>query len=432
VTATFLFFPEAAFGPTNNCVGIGKVLIRRGHRVVFVVEESFAGTLAAQGFEERLVRLAPPPDTPEVPGQFWKDFVRDTSPTFRRPTIEALEGFIRPTFEALCDGARYVDRRLAEVLDEVDPDVVIEDNVVSFPAILASGRRWVRMMSCNPLELPDPALPPVFSGYPTEDRAQWEEFREESQRVLGQLHAEFDQTCRELGAPGLRAGEFIHRSEWLNFSLFPSELDYPRSEPLPASWHGLQASVRDATDDWMVPSEFGDPALPLVYFSLGSLGSADLPLMRQLVDALAQTRCRVIVSKGPLHDQLELPDTMIGAEYLPQISVLPIVDAVITHGGNNTVTECLYFGKPMVVLPLFWDQPDNAQRIAETGYGVRLRTYEAGAAELSTALDTVLTSQEMSARLTALSRRLQSAPGTARAADLLESLLPPDQRKSDR
>ena len=45
-----MFFPEGAYGPTNNCVGIGDVLRRRGHRVVFIVEESFAGTLEAQGF----------------------------------------------------------------------------------------------------------------------------------------------------------------------------------------------------------------------------------------------------------------------------------------------------------------------------------------------------------------------------------------------
>jgi UDP:flavonoid glycosyltransferase YjiC (YdhE family) len=64
---TIVFFPEGAFGPTNNCVGIGNVLKERGHRVVFVVEESFAGTLEAKGFEEATMRLAPPPEEPEVP-----------------------------------------------------------------------------------------------------------------------------------------------------------------------------------------------------------------------------------------------------------------------------------------------------------------------------------------------------------------------------
>src|SRR6185437_7895828 len=95
--ATIAFFPEGAYGPTNNCVGIGDVLRRRGHRVVFIVEESFAGTLEAQGFEERLMRLTPPPLDDEVPGQFWKDFIRDTAPVFRKPTIEQLGEFIAPT-----------------------------------------------------------------------------------------------------------------------------------------------------------------------------------------------------------------------------------------------------------------------------------------------------------------------------------------------
>lgn len=56
---TIVFFPEGAFGPTNNCIGIDDVLRRRGHRAVFIIEESFAGTLEAQGFEERLMRLTP-------------------------------------------------------------------------------------------------------------------------------------------------------------------------------------------------------------------------------------------------------------------------------------------------------------------------------------------------------------------------------------
>ena len=102
--ATIVFFPEGAYGPTNNCVGIGDVLRRRGHRVVFIVEESFAGTLEAQGFEERLMRLGPPPEQEEEPGQFWKDFIRETAPVFRKPTIEQLGEFIAPTFQALWTG----------------------------------------------------------------------------------------------------------------------------------------------------------------------------------------------------------------------------------------------------------------------------------------------------------------------------------------
>ena len=100
MSKTFIFFPEGAFGPTNNCVGIGDILRKRGHRVVFIIEESFAGTLEEKGFEERLMRLQPASagEAEEDPGQFWKDFIRDTSPVFRRPTIEQLEGFIAPTF----------------------------------------------------------------------------------------------------------------------------------------------------------------------------------------------------------------------------------------------------------------------------------------------------------------------------------------------
>src|SRR5439155_5231971 len=101
--ATVAFFPAGAYGPTNNCVGIGDVLRSRGHRVVFIVEESFAGTLERQGFEERLMRLGPPPEAEEEPGQFWKDFIRETAPVFRKPTIEQLGAFIAPTFEALVD-----------------------------------------------------------------------------------------------------------------------------------------------------------------------------------------------------------------------------------------------------------------------------------------------------------------------------------------
>jgi MGT family glycosyltransferase len=413
---TIVFFPEGAYGPTNNCVGIGRVLLERGARVVFVVEESFAGTLEAQGFEEALMRLKPPPEVEEVPGQFWKDFVRETAPEFRKPTIDQLETFILPVWRELVDGARYVDERLREIFGVLEPDVIVQDNVVAFPAVQASGRPWVRIVSCNPLELKDPALPPTFSGYPTGDPAGWPEFHARYRELHAPLQAELSAFCEERGAPPLPELEFVHESPFLDLYLYPAELDYDRSRPLGAHWQRLDSCVRTVEEGFEAPPGDGS----LVYVSLGSLGSADVELMNRLVAALAETPFRCVVSKGPQHELIELAPNMMGAEFLPQPAILPHVGLVITHGGNNTVTEAIHFGKPMIVLPLFWDQYDNAQRVAECGFGVRLPTYEFEDEQLHEAIDRLLATENP--RLADASARLQASPGTLRAADLIQAV----------
>jgi MGT family glycosyltransferase len=390
---------------------------RRGHRVVFIVEESFAGTLAAKGFEERLMRLGPPPAVPEAPGQFWKDFVRDTAPVFRTAPRDQLEGFIAPTWQALVDGARYVDDRLAEIIGELAPDVVVQDNVCAFPALPACGRPWVRIMSCNPLELRDPALPPVFSGLASEDRSGWATFEAEYARTVGPLQRDFSAWCVERGAPPLPGIDMIHESPWLNLALYPDELDYVRHEPPAPTWHRLQTCVRATDEPWTGAERDGRA---LVYLSLGSLGSADLELMQRLVALLADTPHRYVVSTGPRHDEYALAPNMSGAEFLPQTSVLPHVDAVITHGGNNTVTESMWFGLPMIVLPIFWDQHDNGQRVHERGHGIRLPTYALTAEALTGALQRVLGDPALRGRAAAAGERLRALPGTVRAAELIE------------
>ena len=366
------------------------------------------------------MRLKPSPEVPEEPGQFWKDFIRDTAPEFRKSTLDQLSTLIRPIWSELIDGAIFVNGRLKEIFEEVRPDVIVQDNVVAFPAVPASGVPWVRIASCNPLEIKDPALPPAFSGLPLADRSEWDAFRQAYRVLHADLHRSFNAFVQGQGAPPLPDGEFIHESPYLNLYNYPAELDYPRSRPLPERWQRLESCVRTPESAFAVPDSWGEGKV--IYLSLGSLGSADTVLMQRLIDLLASSQHHVVVSLGPQHHSLKMAENMVGAEFVPQTAVLSQVDLVITHGGNNTVTESMHFGKPMIVLPLFWDQHDNAQWVDETGFGAHLRPYSFTDQEFYAAIDRLLGDERLHSRLRGISLRLQQHPGTTRAAALIQQL----------
>jgi UDP:flavonoid glycosyltransferase YjiC (YdhE family) len=291
---------------------------------------------------------------------------------------------------------------------------------------MASGRPWVRIVSCNPIELRDPLIPPFSSGYPVDDRSDWPAFLAEYRRAHADMWADFDAFCRDHGAGGLADGElgpdFMHESPWLNLYSYPAEADYERANPLGPTWHRLDSTVRAPESDWQPPGHLADRPGALIYLSLGSLGSADVGLMQRLVDLLGGTNHRVIVSKGPLADQITLHENMTGEGFLPQPAILPLVDLVITHGGNNTVTEAFHHGKPMIVLPLFWDQVDNAQRVDETGFGRRFPAYDFEDGEFLGAIDSLLEDRALHDRMAAMSARIKGTSGTVRAADLIEGV----------
>ena len=423
---TILFMPESAYGPTNQCIGIGKVLLERGHRVVFAAEASWSGKLKALGFEEDLVDLAPPADSDveQDAGQFWKDFIRDTSPEFRKPTIDQLSTFMLPTWQALIDGAKYCEPQLKEIIARVKPDVVVEDNVLCFPALMTAGVPFIRIVSCNPLEITGSNIAPAYSGHPANDRTQWDAFRAEYDRTHRSTWTDFNEWVIEQGAAPLPDLQFIHESTAANLYVFPKEADYVDVRPLNSTWHRMDSSVRETDQDFALPALASSrpDGSALIYLSLGSLGSADVDLMKRLVDVLGRTPHRFIVSKGPQHEDFELADNMIGMEFLPQTKVIPQVDLVITHGGNNTTTESLHFGKPMILLPLFWDQYDNAQRMDELGFGVRLSTYAFTDQDMLDALEKLLGDDELRARMTKIGALIRERDGLRAGADIIEAV----------
>ena len=421
---TVLFLPESAYGPTNQCIGLGHLLLQRGHRVVFASESSWAGRLAPLGFEEQLVDLAAPdPDAgDEDAGQFWTDFIAETAPEFRKPTVEQLETFIRPTHQALIDGAMYCEPALKRIIEEVRPDVLVEDNVVLFPALATSGAPFVRIVSCNPLEMPGERIPPALSGLPMVDPASWQPWRQELERSHKEMWEAFNAWVVEQGADPLPYLEFMPSDNAANIYVYPEEADYVAERPLDDSWHRIDSSVRLTEEDYTLPPEVAErpEGSGLVYLSLGSLGGADVELMRRLVAALADSPHRFVVSKGPQADKIELAANMVGEQTLPQTTVIPQVDLVITHGGNNTTTESLHFGKPMVLLPLFWDQYDNAQRMDELGFGIRLATYEFTPEEINGAIDRLLDDRDLRRRMDEMGQRIRAREGLRRGADIIE------------
>jgi MGT family glycosyltransferase len=427
---TIMFWPESAYGPTNQCIGLADILRDRGHTIVFAAESSWAGKLAPLGFIEELVDLAEPAAeaTDEDAGKFWTDFIAETAPEFRKPTVDQLESFIQPTYQALIDGAKYSEPRLREIVATHHPDVIVEDNVVLFPALTTAGVPFVRIVSCSPLEVSGDDVPPPFSGLPSADRAEWDAYRAEFDRVHRPMWSEFNDWVQSLGAAPLPDLEFMPRgggaSKGANLYVYPAEADYVDVRPLDGSWTRMDSSVRETDDDYVVPVEVADRPddSALIYLSLGSLGGADVDLMRRLVDVLGTTRHRFIVSKGPQADQIVLPDNMIGAQMLPQTKVIPQVDLVISHGGNNTTTETLHFGKPLIVLPLFWDQYENAQRMDELGLGVRLDTYAFADAELIAAVERLLADADLRSRLAEMGAAIRGRDGLRTGADVIEQV----------
>ena len=153
------------------------------------------------------------------------------------------------------------------------------------------------------------------------------------------------------------------------------------------------------------------------------MGAADVMNMKRLVNILSKSKHRFIVSKGPLSDDYSLADNMWGEGSVPQIQVLPLVDLVITHGGNNTTTETFYFGKPLIVMPLLADQYDNAQRVHDKGFGIRLDAYQCSEEELLNAIESLLNNKELNEKLIKISQRIQTDNSLAKLPQMIEKLV---------
>jgi MGT family glycosyltransferase len=425
--ARIAFFPEAAFGPALNSVGIAQACQKLMHEVHFLTDPGMSGVYAGYGFPEHLVNMSEPM-APEAMAKYWSDFIDGHIPNFNKTPYEQIDNYVKDCWEAIVSTSVWAEKELPDILAKLKPDLVCVDNVVLFPAIKRYARErkkpWVRIISCSENEIPDPDIPPHLSGCGEKDKACFKAYEERFKEVVKPIHKKFNAYLEECGEQPYPLGQFFEPSPYLNLLLYPEPAAFKRHHPLdPARFQYLEGCVREEKP-YSVPVFGANNDKPLLYVSFGSLGTGDVATLKRLVEALGKMPVRVLINLGAqIADYGTLPANVHAESWFPQPSAIAQADAVIHHGGNNSFNECLYFGKPALIMPYVWDGHDNATRVAETCHGLKMHRANWSEPELWAAIEKLLTDKEMRARLDSTSKHMQSDRGPEKAARLLDKLL---------
>nr|XP_027206194.1 uncharacterized protein LOC113799704 [Dermatophagoides pteronyssinus] len=438
------FIAVDGVGHVNACVGLAQPLKKRGHDVIFLTNDFFAGTYEKYGFKEIVLKSAKVKEIMEKKGNEKSDEhpskamssvwnkLRENGTLSGKPSIEKIKNFKPDSgneiINMMFEGVKDQHPQLIEIIEKEKPDLFIMDQIVLPPCILYGKIPWAFLCSpCPRMLYETPDLPPLTSGYPSDDRTGWKEFEAKMEEAFTQgfLYGQ-NLINKEFGYPEVTREEFKFKSPYINIYGYPEELDYSDTVPLPDNHIRVDAFCREAAENFELPEEFKAKIKPgdkLIYLSMGSIGCFDIDLMKKLVNELSKSPHKFIVSMGPANDQYQLADNMWGKAFLPQTKVIPLVDMVITHGGNNTVTETFSFGKPMIVMPLFGDQYDNAQRILEKGYGSRMNPYYFKDGELNKMIDDIFSNEQIQQRCRKAGERIARANSKEKACEKIESIM---------
>jgi len=166
---------------------------------------------------------------------------------------------------------------------------------------------------------------------------------------------------------------------------------------------------------------------PLIYASMGTILNGRLDVFRTIVAALANHEgLQLVLSVGDQVDPEQIapaPSNAIIVKQAPQLELLKQTSVCITHAGLNTVLESLAQGVPQVAVPVTFDQPGVAARVAHNQTGVVTSLEKLTADHLSALLDEVLTNSIYRDNAFRLQKAIAQTNGLSVAADLVEASL---------
>ncbi|HEX7669238.1 MAG TPA: glycosyltransferase [Polyangiaceae bacterium] len=241
------------------------------------------------------------------------------------------------------------------------------------------------------------------------------------EEIFAVAAAAVDLHREELGLPLDPGGEALLREPAL--TLMPASLEYPEA----AGTHVLRfRAMRRAPAP--LPDWWGGDARPLVYVTLGTVaGGMDnrQEAYRAVAEAVSALPARVLFTVGNEFSREtlgEMPANVRVERFVPQDDVLPHAAAALCHGGSGSVLGALAAGVPLVVTPLFADQPDNAARVATTGAGLAVDGRALSVEELRGALSRVMAEDTFRMVARRFAAEIAALPPTDEAALQIERI----------
>jgi len=406
--------PDAT-GHLNPMTALGKELQHRGHQVTIFgrLDSQAKVEVSRLGFQSIGTTAYP---------------LGATAQMLR--TMGSLNGLAALRYN-LNQVAQDVAVRLQDApsaIRSVGVDALLIDQYTPGGGTLAEhlGLPWIDV--CNGLPLNrEIGIPPSFTPW-TYTPARWSHWRNQAgyrladvlARSIRQVIADKRQQWR---LPPYQQPNDAY-SQLAQLSQIPAELEFPRRE-LPA-WFHFTGPLTDADSRPAVPFPFEQlTGQPIIYASMGTISNAQIGIFRTIATACVGLNVQLVMSLGG-RNPTELPDlpgSPLVIDYAPQLAILQQATLTITHGGLNTVLECLANAVPMVVIPLINDQPGTAARIAWAQAGAILPLNRLTAPRLHTAIAQVLTEETYRKHALQLQSAIQQAGGVHRAADIVEQAI---------
>jgi MGT family glycosyltransferase len=411
---TFLFTSQPAMGHLNSLLTIARYLRERGHTPVFVCHGPKSMEEAVVKNGSQVVRMRP------------------SLTSIGLILLPFTSGFFETCFalRLFFSGLTHYANAVGAVIDDIKPEAVVSD--FGFPAgCLAAETRnipGVAVYSAG-LFFKGPGIPPPGTGLPIgeawgETGARYaSKFRSMEQKI----DRAFTRARHRLRLPPAGTGLLsLLSSPWLTLILTSEAAEAPRAE-LPATGYfiGPCFSGRESDQTSDFPFDKFSSDKPKVYVSLGTVFNKKPAAFNRIINGFADGSCQLIVSAGGAFERLSAqkpPDQVLLFKRVPQTEVLPRVDAVISHGGNNTVNETLAAGKPLLVMPVGGEQGDNASRVVFLGAGLRADLNEATSEEIYGKVKRLIDEPDFKRRSSDIAEALSKTQGPLTAIRLIEHI----------